>query len=315
MQRSDGVRALGAWGVRCAAFREDLYLAGSPERCLERTVVEGGDGALFLLERIDGTVAPRKREMGRLMRALARDGLPVAAPLMTSAGEALVARETGLWQLTPFVQGISLDRPGYTREAWRGHSLAIFLENLRAVSHGLDASFLRDSFNLPAYIETLTHTLEDRHPRVAEALAEATAYLRGRLFPCWQDLPTALAHGDVHGMNILWGENGIASVIDWEFFGRKPLLYDVANMVGCCGMETPDALLHGLAPTQTRALHSTDFADTTSWNLLPECIMALRYAWLSEWLRKADAEMINLELSYIYLLMDNREKLVEAWGF
>jgi homoserine kinase type II len=277
-------------------------------------VAEGADGALFLLERIDEATAGRKREMARLMRALAEKSLPVAAPLEWKAGETLASEGGHLWQLTPFVQGVPLERPGYTKDGWRGTALADFLVAMRAASKNLDPALQGDTFDLPAYIDSLTHTLENREPKIAEALAEATDYLKRRLYPHWSSLPVALAHGDVHGINILWSANGIASVIDWEFFGRKPLLYDVANMAGCCGMESPDALLEGLTPTLIQPLKQTDFADATSWNLLPETIMALRYAWLSEWLRKDDAEMINLELSYIYLLMDNREKLVKAWG-
>jgi len=307
-------KALGAWGVRCEKIRDDLLPAGSPERCMGRAVVEGVDGALFLLERIDEATASRKREMARLMKALSEGGLPVAAPLESKAGETLVSEGECLWQLTPFVQGVPQERPLYTKQPWRGEALAYFLLDMRRLSASFDSSLTGESFNLPGYIDTLTQTLEKHEPKAAEALAEATAYLKLRLYPYWKSLPVALAHGDVHGINILWEEKGIASVIDWEFFGRKPLLYDVANMVGCCGIETPDALLKGLAPTLIRFLKQSDFADDTSWNLLPEIVIALRYAWLSEWLRKDDAEMINLELSYIYLLIDNREKLVQAWG-
>lgn len=306
--------ALGAWGVRCGAIRGDVLSAGSPERSLGRWVVEGADGALFLLERIDARTASRKVEMAKLMAALADGGLPVSPPLKSKSGETLVPDGGGLWQLTRFVQGVPLSQPDYTRDAWRGEVLAGFLLTMRRISEGLEASLLGEPFDLPAYIDTLTRTLTERKPKVAEALSEATAFLKDRLYPHWNTLPVALAHGDIHGINVLWSDHGIASVIDWEFFGQKPRLYDVANMVGCCGIESPDGLLHGLAPALIRNLNQTHFADPPSWDLLPECVMALRYAWLSEWLRKDDAEMINLELSYIYLLMDNRDKLATAWS-
>ncbi|VVS93774.1 phosphotransferase enzyme family protein [Desulfoluna spongiiphila] len=307
-------KAAGAWGLSLQTLRNELVPAGSPERSLGRWVVEGADSSLFLLERIDPATEPRKREMARFMGRLASAGLPVAAPCAIHDDVYFATKGGRLWQLTPFVQGLALDRPGYTQEAWRGEALAGFLMALRTASAPLEASFPGEPFDLPGYIDTLVGTIKSRRPKVADALGEATGYLAGRLYPHWQDLPTALAHGDIHGINILWKEKGIEAVIDWEFFGHKPLLYDVANMVGCCGMETPDALLHGLVPTLVRTLRQADFADANSWNLLPECVMALRYAWLSEWLRKDDTEMINLELSYIYLLMDNREKIASSWG-
>ncbi|VFQ47416.1 phosphotransferase enzyme family protein [Desulfoluna butyratoxydans] len=307
-------QAARAWGIEGATLCNKEVPAGSPERSLGRWVVEGKEGTRFLLERIDPATAPRKREMAGFMGALAKAGLSVAAPCATQAGDFLSTHAGNLWQLTPFVQGLPLDRPGYTQEAWRGEVLAGFLTDLRTASVPLAPSFPGAAFDLPGYIDTLTATIQARRPKVSSALDEAVRYLSHRLYPHWSGLTTALAHGDVHGVNILWKEKGIEAVIDWEFFGHKPLLYDVANMVGCCGMETPDALLHGLVPALVRALRQADFADAASWNLLPECVMALRFAWLSEWLRKDDAEMINLELSYIYLLMDNREKLVASWG-
>lgn len=307
-------RALEHWGVTFRTVRKDVQAAGSPERCMVRVVVEGAHGALFLLERIAPATATRKREMARLMGALAEAGLPVAAPLVSAQGETLVSAGDRLFQLTPFVTGGPLERPGYTKERWRGEALAHFLLAMRGASKKKDFLPAGAPFDLPGYIDGLTETVKARRPKVAAALAEATAFLKRRLYPHWANLPTALAHGDVHGLNILWRDTGIAAVIDWEFCGPKPLLYDVANMTGCCGMETPDALLDGLAPALIHALKKTDFADAADWALLPECVMALRYAWLSEWLRKGDAEMINLELSYIYLLMDNRDKLAGAWG-
>ena len=307
-------RALAAWGVQYHTTRGDLQSAGSPERCLERAVVEGADGNLYFVESIAEATAPRKREMARLMRALSDEGVPVSAPLLSRSGETLVKDDGTLWQLTPFVQGAHLERPGYTAEAWRGHALGGFLTALRAASGTLDSTCTGREFDLPGYIDALTLTIAKRRPKVAHALTEATAFLKAHLYPHWGTLPVALAHGDIHAINVLWKERGIASVIDWEFFGQKPMLYDVANMAGCCGMESPDALLNGLTPALIQTLKGSGFADATSWSLLPECIMALRYAWLSEWLRKDDTEMINLELQYIYLLMDNRETLVRAWG-
>jgi homoserine kinase type II len=43
-------------------------------------------------------------------------------------------------------------------------------------------------------------------------------------------------------------------------------------------------------------------------------IVALRFAWLSEWLRKSDKEMIELEQVYMRLLIENKEQLVHSWG-
>ena len=51
----------------------------------------------------------------------------------------------------------------------------------------------------------------------------------------------------------------------------------------------------------------------TSWEYLVEWVVAIRFAWLSDWLRRGDNEMIDLEVTYINLLVDNHQALKQAW--
>jgi len=50
-----------------------------------------------------------------------------------------------------------------------------------------------------------------------------------------------------------------------------------------------------------------------SWKYLTEFIIALRFAWLVEWLRRNDTEMISLEMDYLRLLIDNKTALEKSW--
>jgi homoserine kinase type II len=54
--------------------------------------------------------------------------------------------------------------------------------------------------------------------------------------------------------------------------------------------------------------------DATGFAVLPEFVIALRFAWLSEWLRKNDEEMVQMETVYLHLLLDGREALRRTWG-
>jgi hypothetical protein len=38
-----------------------------------------------------------------------------------------------------------------------------------------------------------------------------------------------------------------------------------------------------------------------------------RFAWLSDWLKRSDGEMIELETVYIELLLRNRVPLIRSW--
>jgi homoserine kinase type II len=60
-------------------------------------------------------------------------------------------------------------------------------------------------------------------------------------------------------------------------------------------------------------MKSADIISKISWKYLMEFIVALRFAWLSEWLRRSDKEMIRLELNYMRLLIENKRSLQKAW--
>ena len=306
--------ALAAWGKTLERNRPDLCAAGSPERSLDRRVVEASAGELLLVERISEGARHQKGRMAELQAILGGQGLPVHGPLKSKEGHHHEKVEGHWFQVTPYIPGVPLDRPAYVGDGWRGEAVADFLISLREKESLCSDVMDGPGFDLPDYIEQLMVPVQKHHPKLFDALGEANRWLSERLFPKWDALPTALCHGDVHGVNVIWGEYWINAVIDWEFFGRKPELYDVANMVGCCGMENPSSLLTGLVPAMLERLKRASFASPESWDLFPELLVGLRYAWLSEWLRKEDAEMINLELSYIYLLMDNREKIGSAYA-
>ena len=60
-------------------------------------------------------------------------------------------------------------------------------------------------------------------------------------------------------------------------------------------------------------MKKTGTISKMSWKYLPEFIVALRFAWLAEWLRRKDRNMIRLERDYMKLLMDNKTVLQKAW--
>jgi len=123
----------------------------------------------------------------------------------------------------------------------------------------------------------------------------------------------AFCHGDYHPMNIIWSTDGIRCVIDWEFCGLKSELYDVANLIGCIGMENPRSLAGGLVGHFIDRMKRSGIMSQISWRYLTEFIIALRFAWLAEWLRRKDRNMIRLERDYMKLLMDNKTVLQKAW--
>ena len=149
---------------------------------------------------------------------------------------------------------------------------------------------------LEDYINELMAAMRVRNPEAHRGLLPALPTLTP-LFEAWPHLPRALCQGDFHPLNTIWNGTDVAAVIDWEFCGVRPALFDAANCLGCVGIEDPTALVRGLAPALLRELRDRDCLDRNSLVLLPELILALRFAWMSEWLRRRDTEMVDMEIA------------------
>jgi len=303
------------WGVRYAHERRDIALAGSPERCLARHVVQDADGRLYVLE---GVPRGRSRVRARIAEALAclsDQGLARINPYLRGSGGAFLLRDGDrLWQLAPYVAGCPLDRPEYVHEGWRGEALARFLLDLRHHAAHVPAFSNTDLFDLPRFVRHLKVRLGSNEPALLERLGPSLQVLEERLLPSVDALPTAFCHGDVHAMNVIWAQDDIAAVIDWEFAGFKTEAYDLAVLLGCVGIEDPSGLQGSLVQRLLGALKGNAYVSGLSWALLPELVLANRLIWLSEWLRIRDAEMIELELCYIELLLANLCALRCSWG-
>jgi hypothetical protein len=306
---------------------------GSPERCLDRRVVADAEGRLWLLERLHPAQTPRREALGRLLCALRQaDGeaaavVPAYQPVDSGGfvldcgdapGSAHGDASDGFWQLSPFVPGAPLPRPGYLRREDLGRALArVLLAVQRAAARLPDAVALPEppEPNLPAYGERLFAALDRNRPDAAARLADYRQALRG-LPEALDAFAPALAHGDLHPLNVIWGEDGgpaVRALIDWEFAGARPGPYDAANCLGCAGFEHPSGLAGGFA---------LGFADgLREGGMQPGALAALgllvpasRLGWLAEWLRRADEEMLAMELDYIDILLAERHRLARLWS-
>jgi homoserine kinase type II len=315
LMEEEALRAAALWGLDAAAIRHDLAISGSPERSEFRCVVECSGGPPVLLESIRRQDLAHKQAVIDRLDFLARQGLPGVHPYMRATdGRHILSIEGRFWQASPYVPGVPLDRPGYALDGWRGQAMADFLISLREASQKLPEGLSSPVFSILGYVDTLAGTIEKREPLLHERLAPVTAFLRERLAPVHDSLPAAFCHGDFHPLNVIWSDTGIRAVIDWEFSGTKPEGYDAALLIGCLGMETPDALDGDMVTGFVRHLQAARILSEASWKVLVEMIIAIRFGWLSEWLRNHDREMIELETVYMLLLVDHSEYISSTWG-
>jgi len=296
-------------------LRSDLSLAGSPERTAWRSVVEAGDNRLFVLEKIPSQVYSRKRRIAATLQWFSENGLHQIATCLPDVDNETITLINagmwhGLWQLSPYVAGINLDRPAYALDDWRGEAAAEFLIHLDNICKKHHAEPYNESFSIAFYCRTLFSTLTDRRPDIAAAFRPFMDHLEAHFFPIHDQLPMGFCHGDFHPLNIIWGQQDIRAVIDWEFCGSKPDIYDLANLLGCLGMEDPRSLTGAFSGRLIHCLRKANTFCDASWNALPDLTIAIRFAWLSEWLRKNDRPMIGLEADYMALLLKHRSKWI-----
>ncbi|BBO77313.1 aminoglycoside phosphotransferase [Desulfosarcina widdelii] len=293
------------WGLELVRWREDLPLAGSPERTSWRCVVENRDGRLYVLEKIASRVYDRKRRILSTLQQLDAFGLtPIAPYLPDINGETIPLISHGLWQLCPYVLGIDLDRPAYAMEKWRGDAAADFLIRLNGILSQQRLVPSPPVFSLSGYIRDLFAVLSKNDPVTATHYRPFLDHLERKLFPTMDKLPLGFCHGDYHPLNIIWGRRTIRAVIDWEFCGIKTEAYDTANLIGCLGMEDPCSLSGPFVSRLVCRLRDSGIYTEESWKTLPDLILATRFAWLSEWMRKNDRPMIQLEADYMSILLD-----------
>lgn len=292
------------------AYRAVSGLEAAPQRKFPQTDLSLAAPTLAGLSNTDPPLADRTPP-----------GLSQAAPaLATAAAPRYVLasdepRLTGCWQLSPFVAGAPLPRPEYLDHDWRGEAVGRAILALQRAGAGLAELPQPPQPCLAAFRDQLFDTVARLAPPVALRLApvrEALAELAG----VQEAVPLALAHGDLHPLNVIWGAEParpLRGLIDWEFAGARPRLYDAANCIGCAGFEHPSGLARGFVMGLVRELRHGDLPGP-ELGLLPLFVITTRLGWLSEWLRKNDAELLDMELDYLDILLEERENLAALWG-
>lgn len=290
----------------------EISLYGSHERALFRVPVQTDKG-LFVLERFPNESFSRKKAIADILHQLKKYDVPhVLPPLGNSGEESLFFYENTPCQMTPYISGIPLPRPSYVDEAWRGVALADFLHALRQKE-----SFVQDSmpdFNLLRFGRKFLLTMQKYDVNLYEQIIPYWQLVEEKLGAVYETLPHVFCHGDLHCMNAIWGENDLLFVIDWEFCGIKTENYDIANFLGCVGMEDPQALDGALVEAFLTQIAKNGLLSDVGWLALVPMTIALRFPWLSEWLRKGDEEMISLETEYLALLVARATKLHTLWN-
>jgi homoserine kinase type II len=188
-----------------------------------------------------------------------------------------------------------------------------FLIELKRKTQNLPCGDAHGVFSLKDYIYKLIRAVNFYNKDISVWVNNVVFFLGKDFMSVYDKMPVFFSHGDYHPLNVIWSDEGIKCVIDWEFSGYKSELYDAANLIGCVGVEDQRSLTADLVVSFIAEMKKSGIISKESWKYLTKFITALRFAWLAEWLRRNDTEMISLEIDYLRLLIDNRTALEKSW--
>lgn len=295
-------------------FKKDhpeIEINGSPERCQQRWVIEDQVGDFFIVEKIFNHQVKHREYISQNLEKLNQAGLDkIELYLTNNQGEFIAQINKDWWQVKKYIPGVVLRRPDYLDDDWRGQVLAAWWLEFNKISSKLNIT-PQAVFSIKTYIYELVERLKKYQPKVLSQVEPILKFLNQNFMLQHDKLIVGFCHGDWHVLNIIWGEQEIKKVIDWEFCGWKPQVYDLANMLGCLGVEHPTAFQRKCVLSLIRKIKESDLIDKLNWQILPEFILALRFAWLAEWLRKSDQAMVKLEIGYMFWLKANVDKLID----
>ncbi|MEX1298181.1 MAG: phosphotransferase [Desulfotignum sp.] len=302
------------WQIDIHCVRTDIEIQGSPERALSRVVIEDNLGRRFLVEQFDKKKWVIRERVARAVDLLFTCGLSqVIAYQKTVRGEFLPFFNGACFQVSVFLDGTPLKRPDYLSSSTMGKNTARFLARMAEAAAGMETHISFPAFSIKNYIHDLFRTMKIHDRPVHDRFLPILEFLESEFMPAHDQLPLCFCHGDLHPLNIIWNKDEIRAVIDWEFAGIKPDLYDAANFVGCAGIENPNGLVMDMVMTFVTELRKTGVISDKGWRFFPEYVLALRFAWLSEWLRKRDEEMVGLEHAFMTILIDHMPEIRTAF--
>ncbi len=302
------------WEIEFKVIRTDIEIPGSPERTVSRAVIQDGRGRLFLLEKFPAEKFSIRDQVAKAVDFLNRQGLFEALPYRKSdQGEFLPFFREGCFQISSFLDGTDLKRPDYLDSSDMGKSFALFLGRMQRASQGIETVLSFPQFSLKDYIYKLFSKMKIHDRPVYEKFLPFLIFLESGFMQAHDHLPLSFCHGDLHPLNVIWHQDKIKAVIDWEFTGIKPDLYDAANLVGCAGIENPNGLGMSMVMTFLEEIQKASVISETGRRFFPEYVLALRFAWLSEWLRKKDQIMLEMEETYMGILVDHMEEIRKQW--
>ena len=233
--------ALAAWGI--AGARAERLEGGAAN---EHWRAETGDGTRVLRRYHPRRATESLPWEHDLLRFLAGRGWPVAAPIATAAGETVVETPDGRWSLFPFLRGAPPGGGERTLQR-KGSLLALLHADLAAwpprgqrPTFGrvtdLDAAVAPEGFrSFEDFLARYAAEDPERAASLAACRQRNAAELRALGY---DDQPAAAVYYECSGANVLFVEDTVTALLDFDMAHEDARVADVARSLAVdCGSD------------------------------------------------------------------------------
>lgn len=301
------------WGIKLKKMDKKIDLFSSPEREFDRESFINEREDIYIVESILEEHLYHRKKLIDLYKYFDDKNFNYTKNYIKTLNGEFYYLDEKVYLLRNYIKANSLNQEKYLKDVWRGEALAKFLIELKKVSKEISFIEKEEDINVKEHVYYLFEKLKKYRPTLAKQFEKIKFLLEIDFFEKYDSLENGFCHGDLHPINVLWGQNKIVGVIDWEFFAYKKEIYDLANLIGCMGFENPSSLIDEITIELLNNIYKSKIYDELSIQYLMEFIIAQRSSWLSLWLKKEDRDMIKEELIYMEFLVDNITNIQNIW--
>jgi len=305
MINTDQIRKISSiYGIK---FKEiaDNELYGAPSRAADRVLISDRYGNMFIIEKHHFWNRDKKEKMAENIEILAINDIHESVPYLKNGFNQFVTEfDNRCWMMIPFIENVPLKRPDYLNSAEMGKNAAGILLKIYNASSSIRMNDVSGDFSFIVHVHNLIDKIRRSCPDLYIRTTDVVNVVENRFIEVVTSSKIIFCHGDFHPLNILWENESVKSVIDWEFSGYRPILTDIANILGCAGFEDSAAFERDFVKEFLKTIENSGFLSEKQLRDLNVFIIGFRFAgWLNEWINDKDEELMEREICYLNFLL------------
>jgi len=279
---------------------------GAPSRSADRAVVTDKNNEKFIIEKHHFWNMSKKVKIAENINLLYNNGFEECSPYIYSVqGPPVIEFENRCWMVQKFIDHDILQRPDYLDDGLKGTAAAETLLKMYEISSNLKMNDTIDSFSLAEHTLKTVRKIRNIHPEILSKISDVINIIEHSFMPLIEEMPLVFCHGDYHPLNILWNGNNLKKVIDWEFSGYRPMLTDIANIIGCAGFENISAFDRNFVRKFLQVIDKYHYFKRYDFNAIIIFVIGFRFSgWLNEWIKDKDGAMVQRETEYLNFLRE-----------